>query len=63
MTIDRIRNLGRIDDLDHPSGTTAGQTSFDQVAGPLDNMFDFADQPRRQRVFLDDLTGEVIDND
>jgi len=25
-------------------------------------MFDFADQPRRERVFLDDLTGEVIDN-
>jgi len=26
-------------------------------------MFDFADQPRRERVFLDDLTGEVIAND
>ena len=56
-------NLGRIDDLDHPSGTTAGQTSFDHLAGPLDNMFDFSDQPRRERVFLDDLTGRVIDSD
>ena len=53
-------NLGHIDDLDHRGCTPAGQASFDQLAGPLDNMFDFADQPRRQRVFLDDLTGEVI---
>ena len=56
-------NLGRIDDLDHPSGTTAGQTSFDQLAGPIDNMFDFSDGPRRERLFLDDLTGRVIDRD
>ncbi|MBV8132248.1 MAG: alkaline phosphatase family protein [Alphaproteobacteria bacterium] len=56
-------SLGHIDDLDHPSGTTAGQTSFDQLAGSLDNMFDFANEPRRERLFLDDLTGQVIDSD
>jgi phospholipase C len=56
-------NLGHIDDLDHPSGASAGQTSFDQLAGPLDNMFDFADGPRRERLFLNDLTGQIIDRD
>jgi phospholipase C len=56
-------NLGHIDDLDHPAGTAAGQASFDQLASPLDNMFDFADGPRRERLFLDRLTGQVIDID
>jgi phospholipase C len=56
-------NLGHIDDLDHPAGTPAGQASFDQLAGPLDNMFDFADEPRRERVLLDRLTGQVIEGD
>jgi len=26
-------------------------------------MFDFSDGPRRERLFLDDLTGRVIDRD
>jgi len=51
--------LGHIDDLDHPGGTSPGQTSFDQLAGPLDNMFNFNDGPHPERVFLDRLTGEV----
>ena len=55
--------LGQIDDLDHPAGTTTGQASFDQLAGPLDNMFDFAEEPRQQRLLLDPLTGQVIEND
>jgi phospholipase C len=56
-------SLGHIDDLDHPSGASAGQTSFDQLAGPLDNMFDFADGPRRERLFLNNLTGQIINRD
>jgi phospholipase C len=56
-------SLGHIDDLDHPTGTTAGQTSFDQFAGSLGNMFDFANEPGRERLFLNDLTGQVIDSD
>jgi len=52
--------LGHIDDLDHPGGTSPGQTSFDQLAGPLDNMFDFNDGPHLERVFLDHFTGQVI---
>jgi phospholipase C len=56
-------NLGRIDDLDHPAGTPAGQASFDQLAGSLDKMFNFDDEPRRERVFLDRLTGRVVDGD
>jgi phospholipase C len=35
-----------------------GNGSFDSVAGPLDNMFDFSHK-RNERVFLDTLTGEV----
>jgi phospholipase C len=38
--------------------------SFDALAGPVTNMFDF-DHQRSERVFLDDLTGEVtsVQND
>ena len=52
--------LGHIDDLDHPGGPSPGQTSFDELAGPLDNMFDFNDKPHLERVLLDHFTGEVI---
>ena len=30
---------------------------FDQLAGRLDNMFDFVDGPCHDRIFLDRLTG------
>lgn len=36
-----------------------GQGSFDVIAGPLNNMFDFRQQ-RDQRVFLDPSTGQVV---
>jgi phospholipase C len=47
--------LGRIDSLDHPNGTPPGQGSFDQLAGSIEGLFDFAQSlderprfPRRQ---------------
>ncbi|HUJ31120.1 MAG TPA: alkaline phosphatase family protein [Candidatus Acidoferrum sp.] len=36
-----------------------GPGSFDQIAGPLTNMFDFTNK-RSDRLFLDPLTGEVL---
>jgi phospholipase C len=51
--------LGRIDDLDHPGGTPAGQGSFDQLAGPIDLMFDF-DRPNFFPLFLNDQNGTVV---
>ena len=36
-----------------------GGGSFDAIAGPLDNMFDFHHR-RDERVFLDTLTGQVV---
>ena len=52
--------LGRIDDLDHPGGTPAGQASFDNVAGSILNMFDFDDEPHPEPVILDHFTGAVV---
>jgi phospholipase C len=48
--------LGRIDDLDHPGGTPAGQASFDQIAGSVLNVFDFDDAPHLRPVILDRFT-------
>jgi phospholipase C len=36
-----------------------GGGSFDAIAGPLDNMFDFRHR-RNEKVFLDSLTGQVV---
>jgi phospholipase C len=55
--------LGRIDDLDHPSGTPAGQGSFDSIAGTLLNLFDFDHGPDLRRFVLDGFTGEVVESD
>jgi phospholipase C len=52
-------HLGRIDDLDHPGGTPAGQGSFDQLAGPIDMMFDF-ERPNFFPLFLNDKNGTVV---
>ena len=38
-----------------------GPGSFDQIAGPVTNMFDFK-HPRNDRVFLDPGTGQVVAN-
>ena len=57
-------DTGRIDSLDHPNGTSAGdppagQASFDSLAGPITGMFDFDHPPDLHPVFLDPQTGEV----
>jgi len=52
--------LGRIDDLDHPSGTPPGQGSFDQLAGTLLNMFDFKNEPDLRPYILDHYTGQPV---
>ena len=56
--------LGRIDSLDNPNGAPAGQGSFDQFAGSIENLFDFDDAERKVRdlplLLLDDTTGEVV---
>lgn len=52
-------SLGRIDDLDHPGGIPAGQGSFDQLAGPIDMMFDF-ERPNFFPLFLNDKNGTVL---
>jgi phospholipase C len=53
--------LGRIDSLDHPDGTPAGQGSFDQFAGSIEGLFDFSRGPRSLLpVLLDDNTGEPL---
>jgi phospholipase C len=44
-------NLGRI-----------GDHSFDAVAGTLNNMFDFKHKPSNEKLFLDPITGERINN-
>jgi phospholipase C len=54
--------LGRMDDLDHPGGTPPGQGSFDQLAGPLLNMFDFETEPDANPYILDHFTGEPADS-
>jgi phospholipase C len=43
-------NLGRI-----------GNGSTDAIAGTLDNLFNFNDGPHAQRLFLDPLTGTVVE--
>jgi phospholipase C len=55
--------LGRIDDLDHPSGTPPGQGSFDQLAGTLMNMFDFQRGPDLSRFILDHFTGQPVEDE
>jgi phospholipase C len=56
--------LGRIDSLDNPGGTPAGQGSFDQFAGSIEGLFDFDDRYRDSRddlpLLLNDSTGEVV---
>ncbi|NPT57340.1 phospholipase C [Paraburkholderia elongata] len=39
------------------NGSRIGQGSFDVMAGPIDNMFDFA-SPRNPKLFLDTVTGQ-----
>jgi phospholipase C len=56
-------SVGRIDDLDHPGGTPAGQGSFDQIAGTLLNMFDFDHPGTGDLVLLDPGTGVVVRED
>ncbi|MBV9553910.1 MAG: alkaline phosphatase family protein [Alphaproteobacteria bacterium] len=55
-------HLGRIDGSNLPAGAQLGSFSFDQIAGPLNGMFDFDDRPSRNQVILDPLTG-LQDND
>jgi len=40
-------------------GERIGQGSFDAVAGPLTNMFDFSGPPNKMPYLLDGVTGEV----
>jgi phospholipase C len=44
-------NLGRI-----------GDGSFDEIAGSLNNMFDFTQGPRKEKLFLDPVTGEPVND-
>lgn len=37
-----------------------GDFSFDAFAGPLDNMFDFSKPPRKDRLFLNPQTGQIV---
>jgi len=53
-------NLGFIDG---PSAPPAGQASFDRVAGRINNMFDFDDHARHERIFLDETTGKIVGGD
>jgi len=39
-----------------------GDASFDEVAGSIDNMFDFSHHGRSRRMFLDPATGQRIDD-
>jgi phospholipase C len=55
--------LGTIDGSNLLPGSPLGSFSFDQVAGSIKSMFDFDDPPSRNLVFLDPLTGLVIDGD
>lgn len=50
-------NLGFIDG---PTPPPAGQSSFDQLAGSINGMFDFDGQPRLERVILDGTTGKIV---
>jgi phospholipase C len=54
--------LGRIDSLDNPGATPAGQGSFDQFAGSIEGLFDFDDRDSRddRPLLLNDNTGEVV---
>jgi phospholipase C len=40
-------------------GERVGQGSFDEIAGPLDGMFDFT-QPHPKKYILDGSTGQVV---
>jgi phospholipase C len=44
--------LGRIRDL-----------SFDAIAGPIENMFDFSHNGKPRHLFLDPATGQQLDDD
>ena len=55
--------LGRIDDLDHPAGTSPGQGSFDQFAGSLLKMFDFRRGPDLSPFILDHFTGQPVEGE
>jgi len=50
-------NLGFIDGTTLPEGQALGSFSFDQLAGSIEGMFDFDDQPDLEPLFLDPLTG------
>jgi phospholipase C len=50
-------NLGFIDGSSAPP---AGQASFDRVAGPINNMFDFDGHPRHERLILDASSGKIV---
>jgi phospholipase C len=39
-----------------------GNASFDEVAGSIENMFDFSHQGRSRRMFLDPATGQRVDD-
>lgn len=54
------RQLGRIDNLDHPCGTPPGQDSFGQFAGTLLNMFDFQREPDLKPYILDPFSGQPV---
>jgi phospholipase C len=55
--------LGRIDDLDRPSGAPAGQGSLDQLAETLLNMFDFQHEPDLKPYILDLFSGQPVNAD
>jgi phospholipase C len=55
--------LGRIDGSTLQQGQPLGSFSFDQIAGSIENMFDFDRPPSFKPVILDPLTGLVINND
>ena len=53
-------NLGFIDGAALPPGAPLGSYSFDQFAGSILNMFDFANQPNTKPLILDPLTGTAV---
>jgi phospholipase C len=52
-------NLGFIDGATLPSGSPLGSFSFDQIAGKIDDMFDFKGNPNLTPLILNVTTGAV----
>jgi hypothetical protein len=48
--------------IDGPIPPSAGQASFDRIAGSLDSMFDFEGGDHDRRLILDPATGAVVDD-